>query len=79
MSRIYVVSHKSGFTARYVRAATLNGAIRALAGEIFTARAASAEDIVGASKDGEFSVLDALAAPDDAADPGPVPQRAAEA
>jgi len=76
MSRIYVVTHKSGDIARYVRASTLNGAVRAVAAELFVARAASTEDIFQASKAGEFDVLDAIG--EDKADPGPVPLRIAK-
>jgi hypothetical protein len=61
VSRIYIVTHaKNESLIRFVRAKTLNGAVRALASELFEAKAASAEDIVKASKDGSFDVLDAL-------------------
>jgi hypothetical protein len=61
MSRLYLVTHKAtDLPARYVRAHTLNGAIRAVASELFEARTASAEDIWEASKEPGFEVLDAL-------------------
>ena len=75
MSRIYEISDGAGEILRYVRANSLNGAIRAYSHEMFNAKVATAEDIFQASKRGEFDVLDALAS-DDEADPGPVPLRA---
>jgi hypothetical protein len=62
MSRIYTVRNKgSAKLVRYVRAANLNSAIRAVAAENFTASAATTEEIFQASKSGTFDVLDALA------------------
>jgi hypothetical protein len=61
VSRIYTVRNKTnGKLVRYVRAHSLNGAVRALAGELFDASAATTDDIFKASKDGTFDVLDAL-------------------
>ena len=61
MSRIYVITSKAtGGHVRYVRSNSLNGAVRALANEIFEARAATTEDVFQASKDKSFDVLDAL-------------------
>ena len=80
MSRIYVVYVKGGATVRWVRANSLNGAIRAVAAEKFTAKAASTEEVYQAMSQGA-EVLDAVAPEqvdiDDEADPGPVPMRAA--
>ena len=61
-ARIYLVTAKrpGGGVLRYVRAANLNAAIRAHANELFSARPASAEDVWEASKNGGFSVLDAV-------------------
>lgn len=83
MSRIYVVrGRKSGELVRYVRARTLNGAVRALAGEKFEASAATTEEIFQAMKKDAFDVLDALEPTqtdlDDLNDPGPVPLRVAK-
>ena len=61
MSRIYTVRNKTSGKCRYVRAQTLASAIRAVAQENFTAKAASTEEIYQASVDGSFTVLDALA------------------
>ena len=78
MSRIYVVETtlRAPAMVRFVRANTLNAAIRAVAAEQFTARAASADDIVAASQAGTLDILDVLAQADDGADPAPVPQDA---
>jgi hypothetical protein len=78
MSRIYLVSHaKSDSVVRFVRASSKNAAVRAVAAEMFEVRAASADDIVQASQTGSLDILDALATPEDAADPGPVPGESA--
>jgi hypothetical protein len=62
MARIYTVKNKtSGKIVRYVRANSLNGAIRAVAGEQFDAAPASTEDVFQAAKGGTLNVLDALA------------------
>ena len=65
-ARIYIVTAKRsggiGGVLRYVRATSLNSAIRAHAHTLFEARPASAEDIWEASKEGELDVLDATAA-----------------
>jgi hypothetical protein len=75
MSRIYLVSHaKSDVSVRFVRALSKNAAVRAVAAEMFEVRAASADDIVTASQSGTLDILDALATPDDSADPGPLPE-----
>lgn len=59
MSRIYVVTTKASGVERYVRANTLNGAIRAIANEDFTALAATTDQLFLAFKAG-FEVLDAI-------------------
>ena len=62
MSRIYVIENReTKGHMRYVRASTMNGAVRAYADEIFEVRAASTEDLWQASKDKSFDVLNALA------------------
>jgi hypothetical protein len=81
MSRIYRVSNrKTGGEVRYVRANTLNGAVRAHAAELFVAVPATTDEIYQASKAGEFKVLDAIKPEqvdiEDKDDPGPVPLRA---
>lgn len=81
MSRIYVIrGRKSGSFERYVRAHTLNGAIRAHAAEVFEAKAATTDELFVAAQAGTFHVLDALEPIhldiDDKDDPGPVPLRA---
>lgn len=59
--RIYTVRDKSnGKPVRYVRAHTLNGAIRAVAAEQFTAEAADTEDLYQAMRAADFKVLDAI-------------------
>ena len=86
MSRIYLVTHRrtdtlteEGTLVRFVRASTMNGAIRAVAADLFHVEPASTDDIVRASQNGSLDILDALAEPkdegwpEDAADPGPVP------
>jgi hypothetical protein len=77
MSRIYRITHRTaGHHIRFVRAATLNGAVRAVAADLFHVEPASTDDIVKASADGSLDILDALAEPEDVADPGPVPEEA---
>lgn len=78
MSRIYVVTAAvpTGHGIRFVRAESKAGAVRAVAAEMFTVNAASAEDIVAASASGTLDILDALK---DDADPGPVPAEAVPA
>jgi hypothetical protein len=81
MSKIYVVTHaKHDHLVRFVRATSKNAAVRAVAGDLFKVALASADDIVRASQAGSLDILDALAQPEDADDPGPVPgeERAAE-
>jgi hypothetical protein len=78
MSRIYVVRKRDGSLVRFVRANTLNGAVRALADEVFEAKAATTEDIYQATVTKRFDVLDALEESDaknDKDDPGPMPLR----
>jgi len=84
MARIYVVLDKKGQIARFVRANTLNAAVRAHAAEKYTAVPASTEDIYQAVTMAAFDVLDAVAPEqldideiEDEADPGPVPARVA--
>jgi hypothetical protein len=78
MSRIYLVTDRlSGDVIRYVRAATLNGAVRAAANEAWLARSASADELYLALRT-KVEVLDALEdsppeAPPLGDDPGPVP------
>lgn len=66
MSRIYVVRKRDaqGALVRYVRANTLNGAVRAVAEELFTAAATTTEEVFQAMKSGHFDVLDALEEPE---------------
>jgi hypothetical protein len=62
MSRIYTVTNKkTGKVERYVRANTLNAAIRAHAHELYDAIAATTEDVFQAMQAGDFHVLDAVA------------------
>ena len=86
MSRIYLVTDRlTGKVSRYVRANTLNGAVRAHAAEIYEASQASTEDVYQAMKAG-YDILDAVAPeqvdlmdtpePADPNDPGPVPEAA---
>ena len=71
MSRIYIVTHsRQDNLIRFVRAQTLNGAVRALARDLFHVVPASTDQIVEAAQAGTLDILDALA---DADDPGPVP------
>ena len=61
-SRIYkVVSRDKGVLQRFVRANTLNAAVRASAEELFVATPATAEDMVVAFDAGVGHVLDAVA------------------
>ena len=61
-SRIYIVTDRiAGSVTRYVRANSLNSAIRAVADETFLAAPATTEDIYQAVAKGEFEVLDAVA------------------
>lgn len=61
MSRIYLVSDKSTKKViRYVRANTLNGAVRALCDELYTAEAATTDQMYAAMQDGGLKVLDAI-------------------
>jgi hypothetical protein len=93
MSRLYTVTDKQGKVVRYVRAHTLNAAVRAVAEELFSAKASTTDEIYLAMTKGA-AVLDALAPEqadiddvpetpqpltlvDDPDDPGPVPQEAA--
>jgi hypothetical protein len=61
MSRIYTVTNKkSGEIQRYVRANSLNAAIRAHAHEMFEAVASSTDDVYQAVQAKAFDVLDAV-------------------
>jgi hypothetical protein len=61
VSRIYTVTNKkTGEIVRYVRANTLNAAIRAHAFELFEATASSTEDVFQAVQAKAFDVLDAV-------------------
>lgn len=61
MSRIYIVSSlKDKQVVRFVRANTLNAAVRALAGELYTAQAATHDELFAAAKGGKFDVLNAV-------------------
>lgn len=60
MPRIYVVTAKNGGAERYVRANTLNAAVRAVADENFVAAAATTEQMYQAMGAGS-KVLDAVA------------------
>jgi hypothetical protein len=84
-SRIYIVTDRALKTdVRWVRAGSLNAAVRAVAKELFDARPASTDEVYRAMARG-CQVLDAqtdapdLAAVDaeDRADAGPVPLRVA--
>jgi len=62
VSRIYTVTNKkSGEIVRYVRANTLNAAIRALAFELYESSPTTAVDMFDASKAGPLNVLEAVA------------------
>ena len=61
MSRLYIITDKTTKkVARYVRANTLNGAVRALAEELYSAEAASTDQMFAAMKAGNMDVLDAV-------------------
>jgi hypothetical protein len=82
MSRIYTVLNRAdGNVARYVRANTLNAAVRAHASEVYEARPSSTEEIYQASLAGALRVLNAVKPEqgdmEDELDPGPVPARVA--
>ena len=76
MSRIYLVTDRSsGDVIRYVRAATLNGAVRAAANEAWLARSATTDELYLALRT-KVEVLDAIeedTTPPLGDDPGPVP------
>jgi len=60
MSRIYKITNRtSGDVQRYVRANTLNAAVRAYAEEIFEAAPITHDDMWQAMKEG-FDALDAI-------------------
>jgi hypothetical protein len=62
VSRIYtVINKKTGEIQRYVRANSLNAAIRAHAREVFEASASSTDDVYHAVQAKAFDVLDAVA------------------
>lgn len=62
MSRIYTVTDKkTGKVERYVRANTLNAAVRAHAHELFAATQTSTEEVFQAVQAKAFNVLDAVA------------------
>lgn len=64
MSRIYVVTSRADKKiARYVRANTLNSAVRALADELYTATAATHDQLYAAHKGG-YEILDAAKVPE---------------
>jgi hypothetical protein len=76
--RIYLVTDRATENVvRFVRASTLNSAVRAVANELFAARSATTEELYQAYKTPGLEVLDAIE--DDtvpalsADDPGPVP------
>lgn len=81
MSRIYTVATKKGVIVRYVRANTLNAAIRAVSDELYTAKASTTDEVYQAMLD-HADVLDAVAPEqldmdDSPDDPGPVPAEVA--
>jgi hypothetical protein len=59
MSRIYVVTHTESKDQQFVRANTLTGAIRAVANQTFSAKAATTEEMYQAFKLG-LTVIDAV-------------------
>lgn len=59
MSRIYVVTDRETQIDHYVRANSLNGAVRAVANEKYTAKTATTEQLFQAYKIG-ITVLDAV-------------------
>lgn len=60
MSRIYEIRSKMGASLRYVRANSLNGAVRAYSDEVMVAKAMSPDEVYAAMKD-DKEVLDAVA------------------
>ena len=61
MSKIYLITSKSDQSViRYVRANTLNGAIRALTDELYEVEAADTDQLYRAMQDGGLKVLDAV-------------------
>ena len=61
MSRIYLVTFKEGGAERFVRANTLNAAVRAVAKETFDAAPATTEQMFHALKaEAGLEVLDAV-------------------
>lgn len=61
MSRIYkITNRRSSDVQRYVRAHTLNAAVRAYANEIFLAAPVTTDEMFLAMKEG-FAALDAVA------------------
>jgi hypothetical protein len=63
MSRIYKITERETGIDRFVRANSLNGAIRAIANEKFTGASATTEELFQAFKVG-LEVLDAVEADD---------------
>jgi hypothetical protein len=59
MSRIYIVTNKENDVDQYVRANTLNGAMRAVANQTYIARTATTDEMFLAFKAG-LVVLDAV-------------------
>lgn len=60
-ARIYIVIDRAtGHVARYVRAKTLNSALRSVAEELFIAEHATTETIFQAMKTPGFDVLDSV-------------------
>jgi hypothetical protein len=83
MSRIYTVRTKDGRIVRYVRANTLNAAVRAVAEEMYAAKASTTDEVYQAMLK-NVDVLDAIAPAQvdideliDEFDPGPAPVEAA--
>jgi hypothetical protein len=63
MSRIYIITDKTTKkVARYVRANSLNAAVRALIDELYSAETASTDQMFAAMKAGNMDVLDAVEA-----------------
>jgi division protein CdvB (Snf7/Vps24/ESCRT-III family) len=83
VSRIYTVRAKAGHIVRYVRANTLNAAVRAVAEEMYVAKASTTDEVYQAMLK-NADVLDAVAPEQsdideltDEFDPGPAPVEAA--
>jgi division protein CdvB (Snf7/Vps24/ESCRT-III family) len=83
VSRIYTVCTKVGYIVRYVRANTLNAAMRAVAEEMYVAKASTTDEVYQAMLK-NADVLDAVAPEQsdideltDEFDPGPAPVEAA--